>query len=365
MSFIGFTYEIAPEAQFEDRYQEMITLGIAKADVDKLRATITDMWADAPGGWAYEWSAVAATYRKQGDLLKAALAYSFAKFPCAANQARLTAQENQIACYLEAAPGFPVKFERRTVAIPFGDDSFDLPVHLFSASGQFEGGPVLLLSGGVDGFKIDVHGICVELSQRLGMTVLAFDLAGTGEAPIPLTRKGGDAIIAALAKYARRIGNGKVGYMGISFGGNFAAMAGLSGIVDAAVVNGGPIEKSFTLENAKALPYGMRGIIGNDMHYTSEPSVEEYNDGWQQFNLRDLLDRTDNTAMLVINGQNDYFVPLADTLVFASRARTDVHVLGDTGHCALLAGKPGGTARTSEVVDLVTAWLPGKLASAT
>jgi esterase FrsA len=359
---MSYTYQVEPKEMFKDRYEEFVSFGIPVADVEELRATITDMWADAPGGWSYEWSVFARRYHGAGKPLLAAVAYGFAKFPCLANQARVTAQDNQIACYLEAAPSFPVKFERRTVAVTAGGQSFGLPVHLFSASGQFAGGPVFLLSGGVDGYKMDLHGIAVALCQRLGMTVLAFDIAGTGECPIPLTVEGGDAIIVAMAKEARQIGNGKVAYMGFSFGGNFSAMAGLTSVVDAAIVLGGPVDRSFTMENAGNLPYGMPGIIGNDMHYDHEPSLEEFVAGMAQFSRQALLAQPENAPMLIINGANDYFVPLADTLVFAGRAKTDVHVLGDCGHCALLSGD-GGRARMQDVINLVTAWLPEEIGS--
>ena len=62
----------------------------------------------------------------------AALAYGWAKFPCLANEARRRALANQVAAYLAAAPGFPVKFERRIVATPFSGGTAKLPVHLFS-----------------------------------------------------------------------------------------------------------------------------------------------------------------------------------------------------------------------------------------
>ena len=39
--------------------------------------------------------------------------------------------------------------------------------------------------------------------------------------------------------------------------------------------------------------------------------------------------------MLVINGANDLLVPQADTFVGAGRAKTEVHMLPDTGHCAV------------------------------
>lgn len=267
---MAYTYEVEPEAMFQDRYEEFVSFGIPKADVDALRTTITDMWADEPGGWSFEWSALARRYQQGGNPLLAATAYGFAKFPCLANPARVTAQDNQISCYLEAAPNFPCKFERRIVTLPVGDGAIDLPVHLFSRTGRYDGGPVLMFSGGVDGFKIDIHGICIALIQRLGITILAFDIAGTGECPIALSADGGDAIIAGVAAEARRIGNGTVAYLGFSFGGNFAAMAGLAKVVDAALVLGGPVDQSFSMENARNLPYGMAGIIGNDMHRAHE-----------------------------------------------------------------------------------------------
>jgi esterase FrsA len=116
------------------------------------------------------------------------------------------------------------------------------------------------------------------------------------------------------------------------------------------------------MENAGNLPYGMPGIIGNDMHYDREPSLEEFVVGMAQFSRQALLAQPENAPMLIINGANDYFVPLADTLVFAGRAQTDVHVLGDCGHCALLSGD-GGRARMQDVINLVTAWLPEEIGS--
>jgi hypothetical protein len=51
--------------------------------------------------------------------------------------------------------------------------------------------------------------------------------------------------------------------------------------------------------------------------------------------------------MLVINGANDYFVPQADTLVFKGRPKTEVRLLPDIGHCAVL----GGVSKLPEVID--------------
>ena len=63
--------------------------------------------------------------------------------------------------------------------------------------------------------------------------------------------------------------------------------------------------------------------------------------------------------MLAINGANDYFVPQADTLVFRGRRNTEVHLLPNIGHCAVL----GGPSKLPEVVDLIVRWLPHHIGS--
>jgi esterase FrsA len=359
---MSYTYDLSPAAMFEDRFDQFVTFGIPKADVETLRATISDMWADAPGGWPFEWSKFARQYMEAGKPLLASFAYGFAKFPCLANDARRKALENQVSSYLAAAPSFPVKFERRIVALPYQGASTDLPVHLFSVSGQYDNAPVLIYSGGVDSYKMDLHPLCVTLAQRLGITILAFDHAGTAENPVPLSVKGDEQVLGLVAQ-ARKLGNGKVAHLGFSFGGNFSAMTGLSGAVDAAIVLGGPLDKAFAKENAEKLPYGMPGIIGNDMGFDHQPALTDFVATIAQFSRRALLDRTDNAPMLVINGANDYFVPQADTLVFQGRAKTEVHLLPDVGHCAVLAAK-GGVSKLPEVLDLIVRWLPEQIVSA-
>jgi esterase FrsA len=350
---MSYTYDLSPAASFEDRYSQFIGFGIPKADVDTLRATIKDMWADAPGGWSYEWSTFAQKYLEAGNPLLASFAFGFAKFPCLANDARRKAQQNQLDCYLRAAPNFPAKFERRLLVLPYQGGSITTPVHLFSVTSRYADGPVLMYSGGVDTYKMDLHPVCVTLAQRLGITVLAFDHPGTGESPVPLSVKG-DEIVLGIANEARKLGAGKVAHLGFSFGGNFSAMTGLSGAVDAAIVNGGPVDKAWGKENAQNLPYGMPGIIGNDMWFDDEPTFADFMAAVQQFSRRLLLDRADNCPMLVINGANDYFVPQADTLVFQGRRNTEVHLIPGIGHCGVL----GGPSKMPEVLDLVVAWLP-------
>jgi esterase FrsA len=352
---MSYTYSITPHAMFEDRFEQFVALGVPRAEVGEMRGAIVDMWSDAQGGWVFEWSRLARRHLDANRPYMASLAYGCAKFPCLANEARRQALANQVTAYLAAAPGFPVKFERQVVAIPFAGGTATAPVHLYSVSGRYDQAPVLLISGGVDTWKMDIHGICVAFAQRLGVTVLAFDQPGTGENPAPLAIDA-DEIVLGLARQARDIGNGKVAHFGISFGANYSAMTGLLGVVDASVVLGGPIDRAFAKEALERLPYGMADIVSNAMGFVNPPTLQEFVSAAEKFSRRALLEWTHNAPMLVINGENDYFVPQADTRIFEGRPKTEVHLVEGAGHCA--------RSKLPDVMSLVFRWFPEQIGAA-
>jgi esterase FrsA len=200
----------------------------------------------------------------------------------------------------------------------------------------------------VDTWKMDIHPWWVGFTMNAGVTTLAFDHPGTGETAIPLDHHA-DEVIRGIADYARSLGDGTVGHFGVSFGGNFSAMSGLSGIVDAAVDLGGPVADAFGAANAKNLPFGMHDILGNAMHWDHSPTIDELTAGLEELNRRNLLAQQRNSSMLVINGADDYFVPQSDTLVFEGRPNTEVHLIEGTGHVAM--------SKAAEVVPMIIAWL--------
>jgi esterase FrsA len=89
------------------------------------------------------------------------------------------------------------------------------------------------------------------------------------------------------------------------------------------------------------------------MGFNQRPELAEIQGRRSEFSLRPLLDQDRNAAMLVINGANDVHIPQHDTLVFQGRRDTDVHLLPDTGHCAV--------TKLPEVVRIMMDWLAGKL----
>lgn len=343
-----YTYDIDPQAMFEDRSHQFAAFGIPVSDIDAVRANATDMWADAPGGWSYEWSALAEKYAADDRHGLAAYAYGCAHFPCLNTTARVRAQSDQLSQYELAAKDFPVVFERRVIEVQYQGAPIEVPVHLFSADGDYAARPVLLAHGGVDTFKMDFHLFCIAFTQGAGMTTLAIDMPGTGETPVPLSADA-DEVIAEVVRYARSLGDGRVAHLGMSFGGNFSAMSGLTGLVDAAVNLGGPIVGSFDADHAAKLPYGMRDIVGNALHFDSVPAQSELLDRLAGLSRADLLAKEDNSPMLVINGSEDYFIPQSDTLIFDGRPGTEVHLLEGTGHCAI--------SKLAEVVPMINTWL--------
>ena len=345
---MSFQWPVDAEDLFCERYPQMVNTGLPAPDVDAVRAAITQMWPDAPGGWVYEWSVLAARYASEGSHQRASLAYGWAKFPTLADDPKRLALRNQLEQYLLAAPDFGMDFQRRVLDVPYRNASTPVPVHVFAASDLPADAPVLLASGGVDSWKMDMHNMFVLAAATAGVRVVAFDIAGTGESAVPMTPDGGAQIVRGLIAEARSLGNGIVSHLGISMGGYYAARSGLAGEVDAAIVFGGPVEAAFH-RDASTLQFGMDGIVGNALGFDQRPSAEELAATFDAFSLRPLLDQDTNTPMLVVNGADDVHVPQHDTVVFEGRRDTEVHLIPDTGHCA--------TTKLPEAIGLMFSWL--------
>ncbi|OBK43891.1 alpha/beta hydrolase [Mycobacterium kubicae] len=343
-----YTYDIDVADMFTDRADQFEKFGIPRADIERVREACTDMWVDAPGGWPYEWSQLAEEYAARDDHYLASMIYGCAKFPALTDPPRERALAHQLEQFELAAKDFPVSFERRIITVGYRGGRVEVPVHLYSTDGDYARRPVLIASGGVDTWKMDIHPWWVAFTQGAGVTTLAFDHPGTGETTIALD-KHADEVIRGLAEYARTLGDGRVAHFGASFGGNFSAMSGLAGIVDAAVDLGGPVHHAFGPDNAAKLPFGMHDILGNAMHWDHSPSLDELTAGLEQLDRGNLLAQQINSRMLVINGADDYFVPQSDTLVFRGRPRTEVHLIEGTGHVAM--------SKAPEVVPQIITWL--------
>jgi esterase FrsA len=339
---------------FTERTPQFVSLGLPRQDIDQLRGRVIDMWANAPGGWTYEWSRLAARYAGSADPYRAALAYGGARFPCLADEGKTVAMRRQVEQYMLAAGAFPVEFERRLVTTRLRRQVVEVPVHVLSEKDASDDAPVLIASGGIDTWKMDLHPMWVALALGAHVRVVAFDHPGVGELTnVPMTPDSAE-IVDGVVAFARSLSGGKVGHLGVSFGGYFAARSGLRRLVDAAVVIGGPVSRiSFGADNARRLLYGMDNIFGNAVGFTEIPTIGQLTGASAAFALDDLLAAGTNSPMLVINGDADVHVPAGDVTIFKGRPDTEVRLIPGGTHCAM--------NKTGDLMPAVTGWAAAAL----
>jgi esterase FrsA len=350
---MSYTFPVDATTVWSERAPQFVNTGMPKDEVDRLGEVVVDMWIDGPGGWCHEWSRIADRYARNHQPQLAALAYGCARFPCLADRARVTAYQHQIEQYTLAAEDFPVTFDRRIVTTHLHGDVVEVPVHVLGGREATDATPVLLASGGIDGWKMDLHELWVSHVLAAGVRVVAFDIPGTGELSHIALTPGSSQIVEGLVTFARTLTTGKVGHLGLSFGGWFAAHSGLTRAVDAAVVVGGPVSCAFSRENLHALMYGMRDIFGNACGFTTTPTDEQLLSAGSAFTSDDLRAAGTNSPMLVINGDADVHVPLADTKIFEGRPATDVQLIPGGTHCAV--------NKLDELLAAVNPWLAATL----
>lgn len=329
-----FTFPLAPADLFEERRPQFMAWGIPSAVIHAVETRVTDMWADGPGGWTYEWAREAAKAKSREEWLLASSLFGAARFPCLATPSRVAALKEQSECFIKASPAFPRSFERSVIRCDSGHGtSVDVPVHIYGPNGN-PALPTLLLSGGVDTGKMELHRMILMLSRLGKLRVVAMDMPGTGETDTPL-RANADVIYKQVIDQFR--GLGKIGFLGVSFGGHWAAKFALRHEMDAVVDLGGPvgvdgIDDAFVA----GLPNGMPGIIGNAMRFDAYPVGAAAGAMLHDFSLRDqcLLTQSDCARTLVVNGSADPYIPAADIEVFRRYPSAEVWILQGLGHCA-------------------------------
>ncbi|MEU9166747.1 alpha/beta hydrolase [Streptomyces sp. NPDC048420] len=217
--------------------------------------------------------------------------------------------------------------------------ALEVPVHLM-ARRQLRRRGVLMMSGGVDTWKTELHRMAVATALVTGLLVVVVDMPATGESPVPLAPDA-DRLLDGLVEQVRRRCPGEpVGYFGLSFGGHWAVKLALRGVVDAAVDLGGPTGAAGQETDVLSLPYGMAGIVGNALGLDALPDPATAARLLTGFSLRHqgLLDgpreAAADTPLLAVNGADDQYIPLGDTTGLASRSSTTVWIVRDATHCA-------------------------------
>jgi esterase FrsA len=353
-----FTFPIKPEDIFKDRSAQFISSGIPAATLEKARLSIKDMWTNGPGGWVYEWSLLAEDAERKGDYLLASLLYGAAKYPCLFNESKREAFDKQLKAYLKAAETFPFKFERRVELVAYKGITTPVIYHIIYAENPKQS-PVIILTGGVDTYKMDVHNRAVYVSKAVNANVIMIDMPGTGESQVALSPDN-DQLYKEFIDKIRPIGNGKVGYLAFSYGGYWSARLAMAHLVDAAVAAGAPLNDAFLNEKKEEgmvlqPQLGMRGILSYAFKFDGIASDSVLQNRLRAFSLDSLgiMGNIQTAPLILINGDDDPYIPKTDITKFEGIPNIETRLVPNSGHCA--AKKMG------ELMPWIIEWLKAEL----
>ncbi len=316
------------------------------------------MWLQGSGGWVYEWTMLAEDSKKKGDLLQASLLYGIAKYPCLFNASKREAHDKQLRIYLEAAKSFPFKFERKVEMVSYRGITTPVIYHIIYAAVPTKS-PVLILSGGVDTYKMDVHNRGAYLSAAVGANVIMIDMPGTGESQVALSPDN-DQLYKNFIDKVRPIGNGKVGYIAFSFGGYWAARLAMARLVDAAVAAGAPLNDAFLNERKEdgmvlQPQLGMRGILPYAFKYDGVVPDSVLLNKLKTFSLTrlGLINNIHTAPLILVNGDSDPYIPATDVTKFKGIQNIETKIVPGSGHCA--------ASKLGEIMPWIIDWLKAKL----
>lgn len=242
--------------------------------------------------------------------------------------ARTRALRQKIATYRRALTVMDPPGER--LEVPF--DGAVLPAILRRRRDGAGPAPCVVYVGGLDAHKEDAHAF-VELCLDRGLSVLAFDGPGQGEARmegITLDHVGHLGISAAIDVLSGLPGvdQGRIGVIGRSLGGYLAPRAAADDPRIAALcVWGAMVDLEVLPDLPLATQAGFRHVTGAD-------SAEDAAARLRFVQLRGVAERI-ACPTLVVHGAEDALTPVehAQTLAAEVGERCELRVLPGSGHC--------------------------------
>lgn len=308
--------------------------------------------ADGPGSWIYEWFAIGAFYAERAeakeaagdivgareDYLSASLYYSVARFPDNRSPEQRAAYVKHLDYYQKAGKYFDPPLQ--IVKTPFRGETVNGYLHLPK---NVKRPPLIIWANGIDTHKADIYARLKHFTDR-GIAVLTVDTIGTGENSQWPAAPGGEAMLQAVIdkmQNDKRVDGKRIGHIGISFGGHFAArLAAVEPRLKAVAALCAPVHEQFARgaewyaqsesETTKALAAALR-VDSGDFEAIAAAAAP--------LSLVDAgilgAGKTIKTPLLVANGDKDALVPLSDMTMLAEAAEhSDLWIMGGSGHCA-------------------------------
>ena len=303
--------------------------------------------------------------------LRAAAVFRIARFPMPRTEfTRSIWEEGKKAYargvrYLDPAP--------RAVKIPFincsianGDTDAPIPAELWlpDVKKPNKGWPLIILIGGIDGYRIDVM-IYARPQVDRGYATLCLDCPGTGDNPAaPNDPNSPDRWISSIIAWAKKNANelgldpSKFLIRGVSMGGYYAMRAAHTNSEDllGVVAQGGCAHHVFDpagigAQNQMEFSMALRETLAHKFGYRGSDAVERYTAEARKFSLVEsgLLGRP-CCRLLIVNGAMDTLWPIEDCILVAMSSTNIDLVINTEQHM----GEP-------EAGDVINRWLDDRV----
>ncbi|MEA2938179.1 MAG: esterase FrsA [Alphaproteobacteria bacterium] len=302
--------------------------GIKPADAREALARISSL---DPDEWGAAWSAIgdryaerAATAERGGDVkaaqddwLAAWRLYTFGRWPVASSPNKVAAGKRARGAF--EAYGRLADPRLETLRIPFEGKEI---IGFLQVPAKPEKAPVVISIGGSDLWK-DTVAIQSRAFLPCGIAVLALDMPGTGDAPLP-ARPGSERIYSAVIDHVQArpdLDGGRIVLRGQSWGSYWAARAGYAeaGRLKGVVFQSGPVHRYFQREwqeEAFKTKEFLFDYVPSRLHMLGCRSVEEAFALMASLSLLDAgLVTKPTPPMLMITGARDTQVPFEDFLL--------------------------------------------------
>jgi esterase FrsA len=347
---------------------------MAACDADAALAALDRLEGLAPEPWAAAWSVAAAPFEQaareaeaRGDDGAAADAYFQAyafyflgRYPCPNHPAKQECAARARTNYLRAGRYFDPPLTR--VAVPFTgrpDEGAEVVFHVRRPAGVARP-PVLVLWGGIDGYKEERHAHSKAFLER-GFATVAVDMPGTGESPV---RGSPDAErqFTPLFDWIRAqpdLDGTRIAGLGSSFGGYWATKLAHTHreYLSAVVSWGGGAHygfqpdwvalsqhaDSYLMDLIPTRAY-MLGVTGYDAYVARVGALSLLDQG--------VLDQP-SAPLLLVNGKDDRQTPIADLYLVLEH--------GDPKAARVFPG--GHMGDTPDTLPTIARWLCDQVAA--
>jgi esterase FrsA len=208
--------------------------------------------------------------------------------------------------------------------------------------------PLAIITNGLEG---TVQELAIPLLKYhdSGMAVFVMEMPGTYAHRQPMSEASEGAYHAVIDQLSRhpRIDAQRIGFVGVSFGGHWAArMAAKSTRLRCAVACGAPTHHSFKVKGTIGIP---DVIIRALLNVTGARTLPSLGMKLQALSLQGLY-RQIRIPLLVINGERDTLLSTQDSVDLAEGApQATLKLYPDDDHCAM--------GHYREWLDLSQAWL--------